>query len=347
MTNPDSTSGNSLELLPKFLISLFLLTLFLRNPISSLTHNLFIPYLIFLLIAIIMGISSHVFYFRTIPKETGVHTTKVNNERLVDRIYIIVIDGCRKDRLEEANTPIIDSLRNEGTEYSNMRTTYPARTVVCFSSMFTGTSREKHGITSNLVLKSFFGKKGVKVESIFDLLAEHGMKGRMVGIAHLIDAFGEEIVHPVSAVCPNDLIDGVIFKTAELIIEKEDPELLVIQLISTDQTGHVFGSSSPEYLQKIEETDKKISEFLDWLKEKDRLKNSVIIIMADHGQSYRGIGAHGHWDKGEREVPFIMHGHTIKKGVKNDKEVRILDLAPTLSYLFGIPPPRESIGVVL
>jgi len=347
LTNPDSTSGNSLELLPKFLISLFLLTLFLRNPITSLMHSLFFPYLLFLLVALIMGIFSHVLYFRTIPKEMGTHTTTVNNERLVDRIYVIVIDGCRKDRLEEANTPTIDQLRNEGTEYLNMRTVYPARTVVCFSSMFTGASKEKHGVTSNLVLKSFFGKKGVKVESIFDVLEKNDMKGRMVAIAHLIDAFGEKIVQSVSAVCPNELIDGIIFTTAESIIEKEDPELLVIQLISTDQTGHVFGSSSLEYLHKIEETDTKISEFLDWLKEKDKLKNSVIIIMADHGQSHRGIGAHGHWDKGEREVPFIMQGHTIKRGVKIDKEVRILDLAPTLSYLFGIPPPKESIGIVL
>ncbi len=347
LTNPDSTSGNALEQLPKLIISVFMLTLFLQNPINNLMHNLFIPYLVFLLLTVVMGISAHILYFRTIPKETGVYTKITNNERLVDRIYVIVIDGCRKDRLEEANTPTIDNLRNEGTEYSNMRTTYPARTVVCFSSMFTGASKEKHGVTSNLVLKSFFGKKGVKVESIFDILEKNGMKGRMVAIAHLIDAFGEKIVQSVSAVCPNELVDGIIFKTAESIIEKEDPELLVIQLISTDQTGHVFGSSSTEYLQKIEETDKRISEFLDWLKEKDKVKNSVIIIMADHGQSHRGIGAHGHWDKGEREVPFIMWGHTIKKGVKIDKEVRILDLAPTLSYLFGIPPPKESIGIVL
>jgi len=347
LENPDSTSGNSLEQLPKIFITVSLFTFLLRNPITNLTDNLILPYLILLILAVSMGLLSHLLYFRIIPRETGVHTTIINNERLVDRIYVIVIDGCRKDRLEEADTPTIDYLRNEGTEYSNMRTVYPARTVVCFSSMFTGAGKEKHGVTSNLVLKSFFGKKGVKVESIFDVLEKNDMKGRMVAIAHLIDAFGEKIVQTVSAVCPNDLIDGVIFKTAESIIEKEDPELLIIQLISTDQTGHVFGSSSTEYLQKIEETDKRISEFLDWLKEKDKVKNSVIIIMADHGQSHRGIGAHGHWDKGEREVPFIMWGHTIKKGVKIDKEVRILDLAPTLSYLFGIPPPKESIGIVL
>ncbi|MHA2062680.1 MAG: VTT domain-containing protein, partial [Candidatus Sifarchaeia archaeon] len=201
LTTPDSTSGNSLELLPKFLISLFLLTLFLRNPITNLTSTLFIPYLIFLLVAIVMGVSSHVLYFRTIPKEIGAHTTTVNNERLIDRIYVIVIDGCRKDLLEEANTPTIDHLRNEGTEYSNMRTTYPARTVVCFSSMFTGVGKEMHGITSNLVLKSFFGRNGVKVESIFDVLERNNMNGRMVAIAHLIDAFGEKIVKSVSAVC--------------------------------------------------------------------------------------------------------------------------------------------------
>jgi len=231
LTNPDSTSGNALEQLPKLIISVFMLTLFLQNPINNLMHNLFIPYLVFLLLTVVMGISAHILYFRTIPKETGVYTKITNNERLVDRIYVIVIDGCRKDRLEEANTPTIDNLRNEGTEYSNMRTTYPARTVVCFSSMFTGASKEKHGVTSNLVLKSFFGKKGVKVESIFDILEKNGMKGRMVAIAHLIDAFGEKIVQSVSAVCPNELVDGIIFKTAESIIEKEDPELLVIQLI--------------------------------------------------------------------------------------------------------------------
>src|ERR687890_1587181 len=89
-----------------------------------------------------------------------------------------------------------------GTVYESVETTYPARTVVCFSSMLTGAAPERHGISSNLVLKL-----GLKVESIFDVLAKHGKVGRLVGIAHLIDAFGHDDVASVSSVAHNDKID--------------------------------------------------------------------------------------------------------------------------------------------
>ncbi|HVF00897.1 MAG TPA: hypothetical protein VNA27_06090 [Rubrobacteraceae bacterium] len=49
-------------------------------------------------------------------------------------------------------------------------------------------------------------KLGLKVESIFDVLRRHGKVGRLVGIAHLIDALRDDVAS-VTSVAHNDKID--------------------------------------------------------------------------------------------------------------------------------------------
>jgi arylsulfatase A-like enzyme len=71
-----------------------------------------------------------------------------------------------------------------------------------------------------------------------------------------------------------------------------------------------------------------------------------VILMADHGQG-RGIGAHGHLSEGERFVPFAMWGSGIAQGRVVSEPRSILDLAPTISYLLGVEPPKGSTGRVL
>jgi len=45
---------------------------------------------------------------------------------LCRRFILIVIDGCRRDRLLEARTPTIDRLIQGGVWLDDMRTVYPA-----------------------------------------------------------------------------------------------------------------------------------------------------------------------------------------------------------------------------
>lgn len=126
----------------------------------------------------------------------------------------------------------------------NMETLYPARTVVCFSSMFTGTYPFEHGIKSNMVWKL-----GINVESIFDSLRKVGKKGRLLGIAHLVDSMGDD-VETVTAVMHKDKADPNIMERAKKIMKEQDPDLFVVQMIGTDQTGHSQGVFYDEYLQK-------------------------------------------------------------------------------------------------
>jgi hypothetical protein len=343
LKNSDSTSGNAQEQLPKFLFLLSLWDYFYRQYMSTgfdtayLTHSLFASAALLVFAWIL-----HHYLFDWKPKPYPHYTNNVvnSNRSINEKVIIIVVDGMRKERFQEANTPFLDHLKETGTEYTNMETVYPARTVVCFSSMFTGTYPFEHGIKSNMVWKL-----GIKVESIFDSLRKVNKKGRMLGIAHLVDAFGKD-VETVTAVMKNDVADQKIMEGAKRIMSGQDPDLFIVQLIGTDQTGHSRGVLYNEYIEKIEEADHLIKDFVDWLKANGKMENTTLMICADHGQA-DGIGGHGHLDEGERYVPFFMNGPHIKAGHKVEEKQSLVSVAPTLAYLLGAPYPSHSRGHVL
>jgi hypothetical protein len=338
LENPDSTSGNFLEQMPKALLALLMLEFLVAEPV---TVGRAVAVVGFSGVVACAGYLVHRFFFRWKPEYPLEPTREVNGgSSLARRVIVVVIDGCRLDRFHEASKPYLERMMKNGTVFGSVETVYPARTVVCFSSMFTGASPERHGIRSNLVLKL-----GLKVESVFDVLRRAGKRGRLVGIAHLIDAFGDDVAS-VTSVAHNDEIDKNLIAAARRELEEHDPELLVLQLLAVDQNGHVRGTYYPEYVERIEITDHLIDDFMGWCDERGYLEDAAVILMADHGQG-RGIGAHGHLSEGERFVPFAMWGSGIVRGRTVEEPRSILDLAPTICYLLGIEPPAGSVGRTL
>lgn len=342
MKNSDSTSGNAQEQIPKFLLVLSVWeSIYTKNAIGTSVE--FLSIAIFYIFIFVFAFILHRNLFDWKPKMysgfTREHFAEPENS-ISDKVIVIVIDGMRKERFYEANTPFLDYLKDNGTEYLNMETVYPARTVVCFSSMFTGTYPVEHGIHSNMVWKL-----GIKVESIFDSLRKVGKKGRLFGCAHLVDSMGSD-VETFTAVMHNDKVDSAIMERAKKIMKEQDPELLIVQMIATDQTGHSRGVLYDEYLQKIHEADRLVKDFVDWMTEEGKMQNTTLFICADHGQA-DGIGGHGHLDEGERFVPFFVHGPNIAKGKKVEDKHSLVSLAPTLAYLLGAPFPSHSRGKVL
>nr|WP_274363687.1 MULTISPECIES: alkaline phosphatase family protein [unclassified Paenibacillus] len=345
LKHSDSTSGNAQEQIPKFLLLLGLWEMLygkMTTEYWSWSVNGGTLFALYAGIAVFAWVL-HRYLFDWKPKEYD-WFTRDNFEAPASphakKVYVIVIDGMRKERFYEAKTPFLDKLRMEGTEYTQMETIYPARTVVCFSSMHTGAYPREHGIASNLVLRY-----GVKTESVFDALRRAGRKGRLLGIAHLIDAFGDD-VESITAVMNNDEADRHIIERAKKIVSEQDPDFLTVQLIGTDQTGHSRGVFYDDYIQKIEEADALIEEFVGWLDERGKLEDAVLIFCADHGQA-DGIGGHGHLDDGERYVPFFVWGQGVAKGKRVDRKHSLVSLASTVTYLLGAPFPSHAHGPVL
>ncbi|MDN4593457.1 alkaline phosphatase family protein [Polycladomyces subterraneus] len=338
LKNSDSTSGNAQEQIPKIVLLLAYLHSAAQSPGN---WQAALGLLGFTAGFALYAYAVHRAFFDWRPEEPEQFTsTPLPKHPPARRVILVVIDGCRKDRLEEADTPFLDWLKRTGTEYTRMETIYPARTVVCFSTMFTGAYPRDHGITSNMVWKL-----GVRCESVFDKLREVGKTGRLLGIAHLVDAFGDD-VDTVTAVMKNDEADAHIMARARQIIEEKQPDLLAVQLIATDQTGHSRGPLYEEYREKIEEADRHIQSFYQWLKEKNYLEDTLFIVCADHGQS-DGIGGHAHLDEGERFVPFILHGSMVREGHRVEALCNLTSVTPTICYALGASYPNRSRGPVL
>ena len=298
LTNSDPTSGNALEQVPKLLIALSAATLLAEEP----TAGSFARAIAAVAIAAALGAVAARRFAKRLPAYPEPAVAARPGGELARRVYVIVVDGCNRGRLWQADAPVMDRLAREGTEYLAVEPAYPARTVVCFSSMLTGATPAEHGMRSN-----FAPRLGVRRESVFDVLERHGRRGRLVGIAHLLDPFGEDVVRSVTSVQPTAEIDRSLTAEARRVVEEEDPDLLVLQLLAADQLGHVRGVRSAEYLDQLAETDRHVGDFLDFLEERGKLDDATVILMADHGQG-RGIGGHGHLDWGERPVPFVVWG---------------------------------------
>ena len=335
LENPDPTSGNLLEQVPK--VAALLAVAHASQPLSlgafaavaafgvgEVVHRRFVTW--------VPGRATGNRREDRRPRPAGVARCGPPSRK----VLLVVIDGCRADRLAEAHTPFLDRLAAEGISYSGCETVYPARTVTCFTSMLTGAPPAVHGMRSN-----FVPSLGAKCESIFDVVP----RSRLVGIAHLIDAFGDRVAS-VTAVMPNEEIDRALCNRAREVVEQEDPDLLVVQTLSVDQTGHVRGSYNDEYLARIEETDRELEALVGWLEERWRGLDGVTIgVLSDHGQGI-GIGGHGHWTEPERVVPCIWWGEGVPdRTVRED--VSVLDVTPTLAHRMAVRAPVRSVGACL
>lgn len=105
-----------------------------------------------------------------------------------------------------------------------------------------------------------------------------------------------------------------------------------------------------DYLRCIVSVDESVGQILDFLKDNDLEKNTVIIYTSDQGFF---LGEHGLFDKrfmyeeAMRTPLLIRYPKEIKGNTQTEKLTQNLDLAPTLLDVAGIAVPNDMQGVSL
>lgn len=260
-----------------------------------------------------------------------------------DRVILFVIDGLRPDALAQADVPVINQLISHGAYTAQAQAVLPSISLPCHVSMFYGVPPSRHGVLSNTWVPL-----QPPIRSLVDLVHEWGR-----GTAAF---YTWEPLRDLSAPGSLDLSyyrrlgdpggdsDLGIGATAAAYLSERRPTLSFVYLGAVDEVGHRDGWMSPAYLNAVEKADRAIGLVRESLRSAGFLSGAAFFVLADHG----GHGYdHGEGTAEDLTIPWIACGPGIRQGQTISSSVGLVDTAPTIAHLLGLPLPAEWSGQVV
>ena len=261
-------------------------------------------------------------------------------EPLASRVLLVVFDGLRSDRAAEL--PHFGALAARGASGS-MRVVIPSLSSPARAALVTGASPEVSGLTNNTSYRA------PSVQSLLSLARLRGMATSVFGtpfwrrtFGDSIDAFGGPRSYPPSYDVP-DLVDWQARACSDALahLEESSAPLQVVGLLAGDDAGHEYGGESDEYRAVTAAVDECLGRLAAGAG-----PAATVVAVSDHGHIHRwGKGGHGGEEPEVLFAPFAMAGPGIRESRLD--AARILDIAPTVSVLLGLPIPANSQGSVL
>jgi len=117
--------------------------------------------------------------------------------------------------------------------------------------------------------------------------------------------------------------------------------------ITAAQRDHFVGL----YEQSLQYLDTQIGRLMSHLERLGYDSNTVVILLSDHGEEFLDHGRWGHWESNLFDemlrVPVIIRPLDWSGSQIIRRQVRVLDLMPTILDLCGCPLPGDLMGVSL
>lgn len=275
------------------------------------------------------------------------HLKKSNN-----RVVMISLDGISVAGFKKARTPNLDLLLAEGALSTTTRVVMPSVTLPNWTSIFTGSGPEQHGVVDNtweinkFVLPSIMSDNEGYYPSVFTVLKENVPTVKTAFYYNWINLFyphNRRNFDEVSYLEDDAYVENY-EKAFDFIVKyKNDPILVFLYSVHTDHAGHKYGWDSAEYIKSIEEADDEIGVFLNKVKSEGLYDSTTFLFLSDHGGINKG---HGGVTVDEMVVPWGIVGPNVKKGYKIEQPNNTVNTASTILHLFGIKQPQGWVGQV-
>ena len=122
-----------------------------------------------------------------------------------------------------------------------------------------------------------------------------------------------------------------------------------IENTQLDYSAEDHQRNRQHYAAMIENIDRQVGRFIDKVRERGELENTLIIYSADHGEM---LGDHNRWGKStwytpSAGIPLIVAGPGVSRGVVTDALVSLQDLAATILDYSAAPPLPAMSGCTL
>jgi predicted AlkP superfamily pyrophosphatase or phosphodiesterase len=243
---------------------------------------------------------------------------------------IISEDGLRPDALSPELTPRHIALMQEGTTAKEAETIPQSDTLPSHASMLSGVGAAAHGLWWN----SYQATRGyIHVPTIFSVAHEAGLSTAMIvgkpKLKHI--AIPGTVDHYER---PSYLCAGVSKRAAEYFTQSK-PDLLFVHFSDPDEYGHSHGWLSPAYMRAVHASDRCLATVLAAIDASGLADSTLVIVTADHG-GHGKKHSDGHVAV-DRDIPWIVRGPGVARGVVLDETVDTMDTAATTLAALGLP----------
>ena len=264
------------------------------------------------------------------------------------KVILISVDGLRPDAI--ANTEYLNLLKSMGSYTLTARTINPSKTMPAHMSMFHGVSPSTHGMSTNNVyapsadlglgITEVLAAQGYSMAMFFDWenmqylpRAENSVERNYI---QWYKNSGERYHERSTIEITNALLDH---------IATDPTDFTYLYFGMTDQMGHDHNWLSEEYYIAIEHIFSNIMRILEAVSDE-----YTVIITTDHGGGGNyGLNDHGSTAEVDMTTPVFIIGEGYGAGVEleRDREVTILDIAPTVLYNLGVTPEEYWEGTAI
>jgi len=282
-------------------------------------------------------------------------------------LLLVTIDTLRADRLgsygyAQASTPVLDGLARRGARFENAVASVPV-TGPSHATILTGLYPPVHGVRDNVVfpldprhptVAALLKKRGYRTGAFVSGYPVAASFGFGQGFDHFSEDFHEaRAAGQGGAERPaNEAVDAAL-----AWLTRGDARPFFVWL-------HLYDPHSPykppppydamfkdrPYDGEIAFTDAQLGRLLDWLKASGHEEDTLVAMVADHGES---LGEHGEVThviliyQATLRVPFILAGPGVTPGGVVASRVGTVDLLPTALGLLGFDPPPGLPGLDL
>ena len=287
-------------------------------------------------------------------------------------ILLVSVDTLRADRLssygyERHTTPNIDKLLARGVRFADARTVEPL-TAPALASMLTSLPPHEHGASRNglrmrakqISFSKILGRRGYSTAAF---VGNWTLQDRLTGMGEHFETYSSVLNRKrwlglvKSEATAEDLNERAIdWLDEHLAAERRKPFLLWVHYVEPhgpyelhssmlDQLGIDVATeveAGDRYDTEVAWVDARAGELLDAVFERVSRQETLVVFVADHGES---LGDHGYWGHGRHlydaslRIPMgLVWEGRIAPGVRSEPAL-ITDLAPTLLSAADLETP--------